>query len=76
LRSLAYGDARAYLSAEDARRLGARDGALVKLVTKHGEGEFTARVDHGTPKGVVFVPFNQVGAASLGADPVVRVTAL
>lgn len=68
--------ARAYLSVEDSKRLGARDGSAVKVVTKHGEGEFTALIDEGTPEGVVFVPFNQVGAAQLGTDPVVRVTAL
>jgi NADH-quinone oxidoreductase subunit G len=68
--------ARAYLGVEDARRLGAREGAPIKVVTKHGEGEFTTMIDPGTPKGVVFVPFNQVGASHLGTDPVVRVTAL
>jgi predicted molibdopterin-dependent oxidoreductase YjgC len=68
--------ARAYLSVEDSRRLGARDGSPVKVVTNHGEGEFSAVIDEGTPEGVVFVPFNQVGAAHLGTDPVVRVTSL
>jgi len=33
-------------------------------------------LDEGTPPGVVYVPFNQPGAASLGTDAVVRVTAV
>jgi NADH-quinone oxidoreductase subunit G len=66
----------AYLSLEDAKRAGAQDGHTVKVVTSHGEGEFSAIVDVGTPEGVVYVPFNQPGAASLGTDPVVRVTAV
>ncbi len=64
---------RAYLNPEDATRLGARDGVGLTVVTKHGEGEFEAVVDSGTPAGVVYVPANQPGAASLGTDPVVRV---
>jgi formate dehydrogenase major subunit len=66
----------AHLSPEDAKRAGAQDGHSVKVVTSHGEGEFSAVVDEGTPEGVVFVPFNQPGAASLGTDAVVRVTAV
>ena len=31
-------------------------------------------LDDGTPSGVVYVPFNQVGGAQLGTDAVVRVT--
>jgi predicted molibdopterin-dependent oxidoreductase YjgC len=75
LRPLAPGPV-AYLSPEDAKRAGAQDGHPVKVVTSHGEGEFSAVVDEGTPEGVVFVPFNQPGAAALGTDAVVRVTAV
>jgi NADH-quinone oxidoreductase subunit G len=66
----------AHLHPEDAKRAGAQDGHPVKVVTSHGEGEFSAVIDEGTPEGVVYVPFNQPGAASLGTDPVVRVTAV
>jgi predicted molibdopterin-dependent oxidoreductase YjgC len=66
----------AHLNPEDAKRAGAQDGHAVKVVTSHGEGEFSAFVDEGTPEGVVYVPFNQPGAASLGTDAVVRVTAV
>jgi predicted molibdopterin-dependent oxidoreductase YjgC len=59
---------------EDAKRLGAREGAAIRVVTSKGEGEFSARVDEGTPAGVVFVPMNQPGGARLGDDPVVRLT--
>ena len=48
----------------------------MRVVTKHGEGEFVAVIDDDTPEGVVFVPFNQPGGVSLGTDPVVRVTAV
>jgi len=64
----------AWISPDDAKRLGARDKSLVRVVTTRGEGEFSARIDHSTPPGVVFVPLNQPGAAPLGSDPVVRVT--
>ena len=66
----------AYLNPEDAKRAGAIGGHPVKVVTSHGEGEFTAVLDRGTPPGVVYVPFNQPGTPSLGTDAVVRVTAV
>ena len=66
----------AHLNPEDAKKAGAQEGHLVKVVTKHGEGEFSAVVDEGTPPGVVYVPFNQPGAGSLGTEAVVRVTAV
>ena len=75
LHALAPG-AKAYLNPEDARRLGAQDGNPVSVVTKHGQGEYRAVIDEGTPAGVVYVPFNQPGAGSLGTDAVVRVTAV
>jgi predicted molibdopterin-dependent oxidoreductase YjgC len=75
LHALAEG-AKAHLNPEDARKAGAQDGHPVRVVTKHGEGEFEVVIDEGTPPGVVYVPFNQPGAASLGTDAVVRVTAV
>jgi NADH-quinone oxidoreductase subunit G len=66
----------AHLNPEDAKRAGALDGHPVRVVTKHGDGEFTALLDEGTPAGVVYVPYNQAGAVSLGTDAVVRVTAV
>ncbi len=73
LRPLAPG-AVALISPDDAKRLGAREDSMVRVVTSRGEGEFAARIDPSTPPGVVFVPLNQPGAARLGTDPVVRVT--
>ena len=64
----------AHLNPGDAPRIGAQDGHTIKVVTNRGEGEFTCVLDEGTPAGVVYVPFNQQGAPSLGADPVVRVS--
>jgi predicted molibdopterin-dependent oxidoreductase YjgC len=75
LRPLAPGPV-AHLNPEDAKRAGAQDGHPVKVVTAQGEGEFSAVIDEGTPEGVVYVPFNQPGAASLGTEAVVRVTAV
>ncbi len=66
----------AHINPEDAPGLGVRDGVPVRVVTKQGEGEFTVVIDEGTPPGVVYVPYNQPGAASLGTDPVVRVEAM
>jgi NADH-quinone oxidoreductase subunit G len=66
----------AHLNPEDARRAGAQEGREIHVVTKHGEGSFLAVIDPATPEGVVYVPFNQPGAASLGTDPVVRVKAV
>ncbi|MGA7228520.1 MAG: NADH-quinone oxidoreductase subunit NuoG [Acidimicrobiia bacterium] len=65
-----------HLNPDDAKRAGAQPGHAMKLVTKQGEGEFTAVIDDTTPAGVVYVPFNQPGAVSLGTDAVVRVTAV
>ena len=63
----------ANINPADAPGLGVREGAKVKLTTTKGEGEFTARLDAGTPAGVVYVPLHQAGGASLGTDAVVRV---
>lgn len=61
---------------EDAKRMGAVAGQVVKVVTGKAQGEYTAVLDEETPAGVVFIPRNQPGAAKLGADPVVRVTVM
>lgn len=56
----------------DAPGLGVTEGATVEVTTSHGKGEFKAVLDEGTPGGVAYVPTNQVGGATLGTDPVVR----
>jgi NADH-quinone oxidoreductase subunit G len=63
----------ARINPADAPGLGAREGATLRVTTSQGEGEFTAIFDEGTPTGVVYVPSNQVGGASLGTDSVVRI---
>ena len=63
----------AHINPADAPGLGVKEGSMVKVTTGHGEGEFEAVLDDGTPAGVVYVPANQPGAAPLGTDPVVRV---
>ncbi len=63
----------AHLNPVDAPGLGVKDGSPVTVTTRHGEGQFTAVLDPGTPSGVVYVPFNQPDGAPLGTDPVVRV---
>ncbi len=64
----------AHVNPADAPKLGAKDGHQARVVTSQGEGQFTVVLDEGTPKGVVYVPFNQAGGSRLGTDPVVRVT--
>ena len=64
----------AHINPVDAPRFGASDGGTVRVVTRNGEGEFSAVLDPGTPSGVVYVPFNQPGGVQLGTDPVVRVS--
>ena len=63
----------AHINPADAPGLGVKEGSMVKVTTGHGEGEFTAVLDEGTPSGVVYVPANQPGGPALGTDPVVRV---
>jgi predicted molibdopterin-dependent oxidoreductase YjgC len=65
-----------HINPADAPKIGAQEGRVVKVVTRSGEGEFVVVLDDRTPAGVVYVPFNQPGAVSLGTDPVVRVTAV
>ncbi|MGH3650249.1 MAG: NADH-quinone oxidoreductase subunit NuoG [Acidimicrobiia bacterium] len=61
-----------HVNPADAPGLGITPGATVRVSTSHGEGQFSAVVDEGTPGGVVYVPLNQEGGAPLGTDPVVR----
>jgi predicted molibdopterin-dependent oxidoreductase YjgC len=75
LHRLAPGAA-AHLHPDDARRLGAREGHQVRLVTRNAEAELPVVLDDSLHRGVVYVPFNQPGGPSLGSDPVVRVTAI
>ncbi|MBL8315569.1 MAG: formate dehydrogenase subunit alpha [Rubrivivax sp.] len=63
---------------QDLARLGARPGELVTLQSRRGRVSLYARVDEGTPPGVVFVAFcwfeaavNQLTNAAL--DPVARI---
>lgn len=63
----------AYINPGDAPGLGVKEGSKVTVTTSHGEGDFMAVLDEGTPSGVVFVPRNQRGAVSLGTDPVARI---
>ena len=71
LAALAPGSA-VHLNPVDAKRLGAQQGATVRMVTKSAEAELSAVLDDATPEGVVYVPFNQPEGFSLGADPIVR----
>ncbi|HEX6221782.1 MAG TPA: NADH-quinone oxidoreductase subunit NuoG [Acidimicrobiia bacterium] len=65
-----------HINPADAPGLGASEGATLTVKTSHGEGQFTAILDEGTPAGVAYVPFNQPGGANLGTDPVVRLSVL
>lgn len=66
----------AHINPEDAPSLGVSPGSMVTVTTSHGEGQFTAVLDEGTPAGVVYVPVNQQNGAALGTDPIVRVKVL
>jgi len=61
-----------HVNPADAPGLGITHGATVRVSTSQGEGMFSAVLDEGTPRGVVYVPLNQQGGAPLGTDPVVR----
>jgi formate dehydrogenase major subunit len=50
-------EAIAMLSAADLRTLGARPGDKVRVVTRRGAIELSARLDSAVPKGLVFIPF-------------------
>jgi NADH-quinone oxidoreductase subunit G len=62
-----------HINPADAPGLGARPGSVASVVTGHGGGNFDVVLDDRTPRGVVYVPFNQEEAESLGTDPVVRI---
>ena len=63
-------EAVAMLSPYDMERLGVKAGGSVRIATRRGEIELAARVDSGTPHGVVFVPFCfSEAAANLLTNP-------
>ncbi|AWK89756.1 formate dehydrogenase subunit alpha [Azospirillum thermophilum] len=57
-------EAVAYLSPADLRRLGSGPGGRVRVTTRRGSIELTARSDHGVPSGLVFIPFCYAEAAA------------
>ena len=73
LRPLAPGAA-AHLNPSDAAAMGVAPGDRVKVTSEQGELEVEVEVDSSLPERVVYVPFNQPGAASLGS--VTQVTVL
>jgi len=54
----------AEVNAEDAEKLGLRDGSRVRLSTGAGEAVVPLRVTEHVAQGAVFVPFNQPGLAA------------
>jgi formate dehydrogenase major subunit len=54
----------ACLSRGDIARLGISPGDLVRVATRRGTVELTARQDDAIPDGVVFIPFAYVEAAA------------
>ncbi|MYE18909.1 MAG: molybdopterin-dependent oxidoreductase, partial [Rhodospirillales bacterium] len=54
----------ASLSAAELARLGAEPGGKVRLATRRGSVDLTARVDDAVPDGAVFVPFAFAEAAA------------
>jgi formate dehydrogenase major subunit len=54
----------ATLSRGQIEKLGAKPGDLVRVTTRRGTIELTARQDDGIPDGVVFIPFAYVEAAA------------
>ena len=57
-------EAVASLSSRDMHRLGIAPGEKVRIETRRGAIELTARVDSAIPEGMVFVPFCYVEAAA------------
>jgi formate dehydrogenase major subunit len=57
-------NASASLSRGDIARLGIKPGDMVRVVTRRGVVELSARQDDGIPDGVVFIPFAYVEAAA------------
>jgi NADH-quinone oxidoreductase subunit G len=58
--------ARAHLHPMDAAELGVRTGDQVAIQTPSGVAEMPAVIDGSLVQGVIYVPFNQPGAPSLG----------
>jgi len=54
----------AYINPIDLRKLGAEPGDAIRIATRRGTIELTARVDTGIAEGSVFVPFAYVEAAA------------
>jgi len=57
-------EAVASLSSRDLHRLGVRPGEPVRVITRRGAIELTARLDRAVPEGMVFVPFCFAEAAA------------
>jgi formate dehydrogenase major subunit len=57
-------EAVAHLAPNDLERIGVRPGDMVRVATRRGDITIKARVDSGTPEGVVFIPFCYVEAAA------------
>jgi predicted molibdopterin-dependent oxidoreductase YjgC len=59
---------------DDMRRLGLSEGTNAVVSTESGSVTLPVVIDDSLMRGVVYVPFNQPGVASLGADALVDVT--
>jgi formate dehydrogenase major subunit len=57
-------EAVASLSPADLGRLGADAGDTIRVATRRGAIEITARMDSAIPDGVIFIPFCYVEAAA------------
>jgi formate dehydrogenase major subunit len=57
-------EAVASLAAADLRRLGVAPGERVRVITRRGAIELTARIDAGVPAGMLFIPFCYAEAAA------------
>ncbi|MCQ3802718.1 MAG: NADH-quinone oxidoreductase subunit NuoG [bacterium] len=75
LHPLAPGAA-AYLHPLDAEGLGVAPGDRVRITSSHGVLEVEAEIDPSLHHRVVYVPFNQPGASSLGSATMVTVRPL
>ena len=65
--------AAAHLHPDDARLMTVREGDEVDVETESGSARLSVRLDQSLGHGVVYIPFNQPGVASLGSDPRVTV---
>jgi formate dehydrogenase major subunit len=57
-------EATASLHPKELRRLGVAPGERIRVMTRRGAIELTARVDRAVPEGMVFIPFAYVEAAA------------